>query len=129
MVLEALLAGIVGVLLLVAFILLWRLGALRRQLVELAFAKQSQSVKYGKLTEQFMPFLKEYPYDPQRFRFLGTPIDGVQFNEDSIVFVEFKAGKHALSEPQREVKELVERKRVRFEEFRVEESTRTASSS
>lgn len=116
----ALLALAFGLLMLV----FWsRTRALRAQLSELAFAKSSQSVRYGKLSEQFMPFLKEYPYDPQHFRFLGTPIDGVQFNDNEIVFLEFKAANGKLSERQRAVRALIADKRVRFEERRLSESS------
>ena len=119
MALELLLAALAAVFLLIALFLGSRLFALRRQLAELAFAKSSQSVRYGKLSEQFMPFLKDYPYDPQQFRFLGTPVDGVQFNEDEIVFLEFKAANGRASEKQRSIRALVEQKKVRFEERRI----------
>ena len=88
-------------------------------LAQLDSQKRSQSVRYGKLTEQFMPFLESYPYDPHDFRFLGTPIDGVQFTEDSIVLIEFKAADSRLSNRQRAIKKIVEEGAVRFEIHRV----------
>ncbi len=117
--LELLLAAIAALFLLIALFLGTRLNTLRRQLTDLASAKNSQSVKYGKMSEQFMPFLKDYPYDSQHFRFLGTPIDGVQFNPDEIVFLEFKAANGKASEKQRAIRALVEKKAVRFEERRI----------
>ncbi|MBI2076401.1 MAG: endonuclease [Candidatus Aenigmarchaeota archaeon] len=81
--------------------------------------KQSLSTKYGRMTEQFMPFLGTYPYDKQNFRFIGSPIDGVQFEKDKIIFVEFKAGDHQISVSQKAVKELVDKGKVKFEEFRI----------
>ncbi len=92
---------------------------LLKELRKLRFSKRSQSVKYGKFSEQFFPFIKEYPYDSRRFRFLGSPIDGVQFNEDKIVFVEFKVGSSKLNSSERKIKELVDNKKVYFEEFRI----------
>ncbi len=83
------------------------------------FEKRSLSTKYGKLSEQFMPFLEHYPYDPQLFRFLGTPIDGIQFGEEEIVFLEFKAAGGALSPAQRRVRELIEERKVRFETIKI----------
>jgi predicted Holliday junction resolvase-like endonuclease len=59
-----------------------------------------------------------YPYDAQRFRFLGTPIDGVQFEDDRIVFVEFKANRSQLSPGQRRIKRLIAEGQVYWEEFR-----------
>ena len=92
----------------------------RVKLMETMSRKQSLSTKYGKMTEQFMPFLSNYPYDENNFRFLGTPIDGVQFNDDDIVFVEFKTASSRMSPNQRNIKELIDRKRVRFEEIRMD---------
>lgn len=89
------------------------------QLNGLISKKQSLSTKYGRMTEQFMPFLETYPYDKQNFRFIGNPIDGVQFEKDKIIFVEFKAGDHQISVSQKAVKELVDRGKVKFEEFRM----------
>lgn len=105
----------------IAFALLLRSHLkLRVKLVETLSRKQSLSTKYGKMTEQFMPFLKTYPYDENNFRFLGTPIDGVQFNDDGIVFVEFKAAGSRMSPNQKKIKDLVEEKKVKFEEIRIE---------
>ncbi len=86
---------------------------------ELDKQKRSQSIRYGKLAEQFMPFLESYPYDPHDFRFLGTPIDGVQFTEDSIILVEFKAADSQLSKRQRTIKGIIEEGAVRFEIYRM----------
>ena len=88
-------------------------------MAELDKQKRSQSIRYGKLAEQFMPFLESYPYDPHDFRFLGTPIDGVQFTEDAIILVEFKAAGSQLSQRQRAIKRIIEEGDVRFEIFRM----------
>ncbi len=89
------------------------------QINDLISRKQSLSTKYGRMTEQFMPFLDSYPYDKQNFRFIGSPIDGVQFEKDKIVFVEFKAGDHQISLSQKSVKNLVDSGKVEFREFRI----------
>lgn len=99
------------------FYLLWRKaqGKLTRE----RFAKQSLASKYGKMTEQFMPLLEHYPYDSQRFRFIGTPIDGVQFEDNEIILVEFKTSTARLSGQQKNIQELVKQQHVRFEEVRM----------
>lgn len=99
------------------FYLLWRRSV--KLLKSTKSAKISLSTKYGKMSEQFMPFLAHYPYDPQSFRFLGTPIDGVQFSEDEIVFIEFKAATSQLSTTQRLIRNLISNGKVRFEEIRI----------
>lgn len=100
------------------FFWLWRRAANHRD--NLMFQKSSLSSKYGKMTEQFLPFLKDYPYDPQNFRFIGSPIDGVQFDDDKIIFIEFKTNSSQMSERQRQIAELVFQKKVTFEEHRIE---------
>jgi predicted Holliday junction resolvase-like endonuclease len=72
------------------------------------------------MTEQFMPFVPDYPWDPQRFRFIGSPIDGVQFEDDKVIIVEFKTGSSKLSERQRHIRDLIRDGRVEFEEFRID---------
>ncbi len=100
------------------FILLWRLN--KNRYLDLAFRKSSLSSRYGKMTEQFMPFLGDFPYDPTNFRFLGSPIDGIQFEDDKIIFIEFKTANSQMSEKQRHIADLVWRKKVEFEEHRIE---------
>ena len=83
------------------------------------FRKRSQISKYGKLTEQFLPLADSFPWDPGNFRFLGTPIDGVQFEDDSIILVEFKAANSQLSPRQRHIRDLVSDGKVGFEVIRI----------
>jgi predicted Holliday junction resolvase-like endonuclease len=115
------LSGICLVLLLVIAVLAKRIQALSQQLSDADFQQRSLSTTYGKITEQWFPLMEQYPYDPQGFRFLGSPIDGVQFEEDRIVFVEFKTNKSQLAKNQRHFRELIEAGEVYFEEFRFTE--------
>ena len=86
------------------------------------FNKKSLSSKYGKMSEQFMPFIQTYPWDPQNFRFLGSPVDGVQFESDSVIFVEFKTAGSGLSGRQRQIRDQVREGNVQFHEFRLDDS-------
>lgn len=92
---------------------------LSMELEEAVSKKQALSTKYGQMSQEFMPFLEAYPYDPQNFRFLGEPVDGVQFEESGIHFIEFKAGDSRLSARQKKIKELVDGGKVTFEEIRI----------
>ena len=92
---------------------------LLKKLFLLQHKKHSQSVRYGKLSEQFFPFLKKYPFDSSNFRFIGNPIDGVQFDDDKIVLVEFKFGGSGLTKRQGRIKELVDSGKVEFRVFRI----------
>lgn len=109
---------IVLVFIIIALFFLWRRTVW--YLKDVNFRKTSLSSRYGKMTEQFMPFLKNYPYLPENFRFLGTPIDGIQFEDDKIVFVEFKTAGSQLSPRQRQIAEHVWQKKVEFKEIRME---------
>ena len=74
--------------------------------------KMSQSSIYGKTIEQLMPFVKDFPFPPERFRFIGNPIDGVAFLDDRVVFVEMKFNKSELSPVQKKIKDAVQKGRV-----------------
>ena len=54
------------------------------------FRNRSQSTRYDKLTEQFLPLVEAYPWEPSKFRFLGFPIDGIQFADDRMILVAFR---------------------------------------
>lgn len=83
--------------------------------------KKSSEVKLGLMAENFMPFIRDYPYDHKRFRFLANPVDGIQVTDDAVIFVEFKTGGARLSKSQKFIKDLVTQGKVRFETFRVNE--------
>lgn len=100
-------------------LLTWLWLAARRRLRVLRSQKISASVLHGKAIEQFVPLVAAWPWPTNGFRFLGDPIDGVQFTDDEVVLVEIKAGKGQLSARQRRVRDLVGAGRVRFEVVRV----------
>lgn len=103
-----------------AFTLAWRSRAeARRELRSARSSKRSQSVRYGQLTERFAPWMEAWPFDPEAFRPLGTPIDGVQFADDAVYIVEIKAADGRLSSDQRDLRERVREGRVGWLTFRV----------
>ena len=113
--------GIIIVILIIALIFAVKnLISLQSKYGDLLFSKQSQSVKYGQLTEQWIPFSSKFPYSSQNFRFIGKPIDGIAFEDDKIVFVEFKTNRSQLNEGQKRAKELVKEKKVEWFELRMD---------
>lgn len=112
----ALVLGCVGPTLYVGY-LRRRLDVALRMLDAERTHKRSISASYGRITEQWFPLMDRYPYDSANFRFLGTPVDGVQFEEDKIVFVEFKSRNAELSTAQRRMKQLIQAGKVTWEEF------------
>lgn len=83
--------------------------------------KKSSEVRLGKIGENMAPFFSQWPYDPNKFRFIGNPIDGISFNEDEIVLVEIKTGKARLTTSQKKARDLVKAGKIRFATFRVSE--------
>jgi predicted Holliday junction resolvase-like endonuclease len=81
--------------------------------------KLSSEIKLGKIGENLAPFLKDWPFDANNFRFLGNPVDGIQFTDDEVIFVEIKTGKSRLTKTQKTIKELVKKGKVRFATFRI----------
>jgi predicted Holliday junction resolvase-like endonuclease len=79
----------------------------------------------GKTLERFVPFLEKFSYDAHDVRWLGDPIDLIIFdgyaekNPKKIVFCEVKSGESKLTDGQKKIKELVENRKVEWEEFRV----------
>ncbi len=119
--LEWVLVGVIIVFGFLAFFFYRRIQELSSYINDLSFSKQSQSVKYGKMSEHWIPLSEKFPYDKTRFRFLGNPIDGITFLDDKIVFCEFKAGNGKLSPTQENIKWLVENKKVKWAEFKIKE--------
>jgi predicted Holliday junction resolvase-like endonuclease len=100
----------------------WALSfAALRRLVAARRGKRSQSARYGNITEQFAPWMARWPFDPSGFRFLGKPVDGVQFDGDAVYFVEIKAAGSRLSPEQQAVRAAVLAGRVGWVEFRASE--------
>ena len=97
----------------------WWLG--RRKDKEIASRLQGAAVGRGLMAEQFAPFtetFKNLGWDIPEFKFLGRPVDGIQFEEDEIIIVEFKTGDSAMSQKQRNIKRLVDDGKVTFQEIR-----------
>lgn len=87
--------------------------------------KKSSEVRLGKIAENMAPFFKDWPYDPNNFRFLGNPIDGISFNDDGVVLVEIKSGAARLSKGQKQIRDFVKGGKVKFVSFRIDENGTT----
>ena len=91
-----------------------------------AIAK-SRATLGGLFSEQLAPYLPDFPYSPSEVRFIGKPIDFIVFkgadskNIDEVVFVEVKSGKSKINSHEKNLKNAIEKKRVRWEEYRIPE--------
>ena len=87
--------------------------------------KKSRQVLEGKFKEQLAPILPEFNYNPTDARFLGLPVDFVVFNglsgdsPEEVVFLEVKTGKAQLTEREQRLKDIIDKKKVRYEVLRV----------
>jgi len=86
---------------------------------------RSSAVIRGKVSEHLAPYIN-FAYNPRDARFIGSPIDIIVFNgaDDGniteVVFLEVKTGPSAaLSPRQRQIRNLIEAKKVEWREFRV----------
>jgi predicted Holliday junction resolvase-like endonuclease len=86
---------------------------------------KSRRVLSGNFSEQLAPFLPDFKYNPNECKFLGKPIDflvfrGLDENKiDEIVFVEVKSGKSKLSKREKSLREAIDNKKIKWEEYRV----------
>lgn len=88
---------------------------------------KSRAVLGGHFSENLAPYLPDFPFVPTECRFIGKPIDFLVFkgmdekNIDEVVFVEVKSGKAKLNKHESNLKETIDKKRVRWEEYRIPE--------
>ena len=87
--------------------------------------KKSSEVRLGKVGENLAPFTDNWPWDPNNFRFIGSPVDGMQFTEDMIYIVEIKTGNSRLSKYQAKCRDLIKAGKISFVTYRIgEEGTK-----
>ena len=107
-----------------AKLLMWKTREEKR--IRKETAKAMRGTIKGKISEQVAPVLKEFPGSIADARFLGSPIDFIVFDGysndkiDQIVFVEVKTGEKAkLISVERQVRECIKQKNVKWQEFRI----------
>jgi hypothetical protein len=72
--------------------------------------------RIGKLIDQ-PELMKYYPYNPENFRYIGDPVDGIQFEEDTILFVRFKTDRMPRTAEQNRIKTLLKNGNVGWYEY------------
>ena len=111
---------IVGVVIGVAFIYRVAITPLHKKIEKLTCKIQSLSTNRGEITEQFRSNMKKYPFSIDNFRIISNPIDGIQFEDDQILFIKFKKNKSKLNPVQNKIKKLVKSGKIKWFEFRTE---------
>lgn len=114
---------VIGLLAGLVYFLIWKArhtSAIRQDAVQ-----RSQAVTVGKVSEQLVPLLPGFSFNPKDVRFLGSPVDLVVFdglNDGTVrqvVFIEVKTGAAGLSPRERQVRDAILEKRVRWDELRL----------
>ncbi len=110
---------IIGVIFGITLVYRVAISPLHKKIEKLSSEKESLSIAYNKITEQFASSMEKYPYSTENFRYIGDPIDGIQFEDDQILFVEFKTEKSKLNVKQNKIKKLVKEGKVKWFEFKM----------
>lgn len=86
---------------------------------------RSRSIMQGQISEQLAPFLPGFPYDAADARFIGKPIDLIVFKGlkdkqiEELIFVEVKTSSSKLSKNEKDLKDVIINKKVKWLEFRI----------
>lgn len=67
--------------------------------------------------KEHQELMQYYPFDHENFRFIGSPVDGIQFEADRILFVLFKKENLSLTVEQERIKKILEEGKVSWFEF------------
>jgi len=118
-----LLGAVIGLLVALVAFLAWK-GRYTRAVRADAIVR-SQAVITGRVSEQLLPFLPGFGFNPKDARFLGSPVDFVVFDGldegalRRVVFVEVKTGDADLSPRERQVRDAVQGREVEWLELTV----------
>lgn len=114
---------IIGLLLGLVYVLIWKArhtGAIRQDAIQ-----RSLAVTVGKVSEQLVPYLPDFHFNPKDVRFLGSPVDLVVFDGldagavRRVIFIEVKTGASGLSTRERQVRDAIQAGNVEWTELRV----------
>jgi predicted Holliday junction resolvase-like endonuclease len=88
---------------------------------------KSRAVLGGQFSEQLAPYLPNFDYLPTECKFIGKPIDFIVFkgmdekNIEEVIFVEVKSGKAILNTHEKNLRDTIQKKRVKWVEYRIPE--------
>ncbi len=114
---------VIGLLLGLVYVLIWKArhtGAIRQDAIQ-----RSLAVTVGKVSEQLVPYLPDFQFNPKDVRFLGSPVDLVVFDGldagavRRVIFIEVKTGASGLSTRERQVRDAIQAGNVEWTELRV----------
>ena len=86
---------------------------------------KSRAVLGGQFSEQLAPYLPDFNFSPTECRFIGKPIDFIVFKGadnkkiEEVIFVEVKSGNSKVNAHEKNLKETIDKKRVKWVEYRI----------
>lgn len=108
-------------------LLIMRISHLSSRKEDRRYAVQgSKNQILGEVYEKVLPALPGFPYAPKDMTFLGKWCDYVIFDGltdghlREIIFLELKSGKSKLNANERMIRDIVDRKKVRYAEYRID---------
>ena len=90
-----------------------------------------RAVVKGKVSEEIVGLLPGFPYKISNMRFCSAPVDFIIFNDleneniTEVIFLEVKTGQAVLNKRQRQIKQAIDNKNVKFEVYRIEDINNT----
>jgi len=88
---------------------------------------KSRAVLGGQFSEQLAPYLPNFEFLPTECRFMGKPIDFIVFKGmdekkiSEVIFVEVKSGNAKLNNHEKNLKDAIDKGKVRWVEYRIPE--------
>lgn len=85
----------------------------------------------GKFSENLSLYFPDFPFHPTEMRWLGSPVDYIVFKGmdndqiEELIFLEIKSGKSVLTAREKQLKKLIEEKKVAWREYKVPEDITT----
>jgi predicted Holliday junction resolvase-like endonuclease len=87
--------------------------------------KRSRASLTGQFSEQLAPYFPDFPYSPTEAHFIGKPIDYIIFKGadendiKEIIFLEIKSGSSKLNKQEKNLKETILQKKIKWDEYKV----------
>jgi predicted Holliday junction resolvase-like endonuclease len=100
-----------------------RIEKVEADLEDAIMARRRVALAQDSTARRLAPLLARYPYDARAFRFVGSPVDGVQFDADRVVFVRFTGAGLAATPDAERVRDLVRAGRVEWADVPLEPTT------
>jgi len=118
------LGGLLGFIIWALFIRV--LSAYEHRWVRHKAVQWSRNSIFGEIYEKILPALPNFPYAPKDMVFIWKGCDYIIFDGLSewslkeIIFLELKSGNAVLNKNERSIQSIIEQRRVRFSEYRID---------